>query len=333
MQLEDFNYNLPKELIAQHPVDKRTQARMLVLKKENKKIEHKIFADFINFVKAGDTIVLNDTKVIPVRLLCKRKTGANIEIFLLKPLFDKKWNCLIKNSRRLKAGEIIEVGQELNAKIVDKTTVELIYEGNIYDVLNKTGKIPLPPYISREATEEDKNSYQTVFAKNPGSAAAPTAGLHFDEKMLAELKNKGVNIAYITLTVGLGTFLPVKCENILEHKMHHESFAITADAAKTINETKGSVIAVGTTCVRTLEAVAQKYGKIVPVEDETNIFIYPPFEFKVVNKLLTNFHLPKSTLIMLVSAFAGREFVLEAYKNAVSEEYRFFSYGDCMFIE
>ncbi len=305
----------------------------MVLKRENKEVQHKVFNDFLDYLKSGDTVVLNDTRVIPARLLGKRKTGGTVEIFLLKPLLNNRWNCLIKNSKRLQTGEIIEIAPALSAEFIDKNTVKLIYEGNIYEILNEAGKTPLPPYISREATEKDRDDYQTVFAKTPGSVAAPTAGLHFDKKTLSALKNKGVNIAYITLNVGLGTFLPVKCENILEHKMHSESFSISKEAAQTINATKGNIIAVGTTSVRTLEAVAQKYGKIVPVEDETNIFIYPPFEFRVVDKLLTNFHLPKSTLIMLISAFAGREFVLEAYKKAVDSEYRFFSYGDCMFIE
>ena len=301
MQLSDFDYNLPKELIAQFPLKDRISAKMEVLNKQNKTIEHKIFSDITDYLKKGDTLVLNDTKVIPARLLGKRKTGANIEVFLLKPLGDTKWNCLIKNSRRLKENEIIEINSNLSVKITGKNEVELLYHGDIYEILEKAGKTPLPPYISREANEEDKEDYQTVYAKNIGSSAAPTAGLHFNKEILKKIKEKGINIAYVTLTVGLGTFLPVKCEKIEEHHMHKESYVITKKNADIINNTKGNIIAVGTTVVRTLEATYQKYGKIIPCSEETDIFIYPPYEFKVVDKLLTNFHLPKSTLIMLIS--------------------------------
>ncbi|MBE7705807.1 MAG: tRNA preQ1(34) S-adenosylmethionine ribosyltransferase-isomerase QueA [Cyanobacteria bacterium SIG30] len=333
MKLSDFDYELPKELIAQFPLEDRTSCKMEVLNKENKTIEHKYFYEIINYLNEGDTLVLNDTKVIPARILGERKTGAKIEVFLLKPLANNHWSCLIKNSRRLKENEIIEISESLKIKIIKKDEVELLYEGDIYDILEKTGKTPLPPYIEREAEEKDKENYQTVFAKNLGSSAAPTAGLHFDKETLKKIEEKGIKIAYITLTVGLGTFLPVKTENVLEHKMHKESYEITKENAKIINETKGKIVAVGTTVVRTLEATYKKYGKIIDCVDETDIFIYPPYEFKVVDKLITNFHLPKSTLIMLVSAMVGKDFTFEAYKEAVDKKYRFFSYGDCMLIE
>ncbi len=334
MKTSDFDYELPKELIAQFPLEKRTTSKMLVLDRKNKTRKDKHFFDFIDFLSCGDTLVLNNTKVIPVRLLGQRKTGAKIEIFLLKPLAKEKcWSCLIKNSRRLKENEIIEFSPNFAVKILNKNEVEIICNGDIYENLEMVGKVPLPPYVTRDANEKDRENYQTVFAKTPGSSAAPTAGLHFDKEILEKIKKKGVNIAYVTLEVGLGTFLPVKSDDIKEHKMHFETFEIDEENAEIINNTKGDIVAVGTTVVRTLEAVAKKYGKIVPTRDETNIFIYPPYEFKIVDKLLTNFHLPKSTLIMLISAFAGKDFVFECYRHAVDEKYRFFSYGDCMFIE
>ncbi len=333
MQTSDFDYELPKELIAQFPLKNRTSCKMEVINKKNKTIEHKHFYNILDYLKKGDTLVLNDTKVIPARILCKRNTGANVEIFLLKPLQNSNWSCLIKNSRRLKENEILNVSDNLQIKIINKTEVELIYKGDIYLILEKTGKTPLPPYITREANADDKEDYQTVFAKNIGSVAAPTAGLHFDKETLKKIKEKGVNIAYITLNVGLGTFLPVKTEDIKEHIMHKESYEINKKNADIINNTKGSIIAVGTTVVRTLEATYQKYNKIIPCKEETDIFIYPPYEFKVTDKLITNFHLPKSTLIMLVSALAGKDFVFQAYKEAIAQKYRFFSYGDCMLIE
>ena len=330
----DFDYELPRELIAQEPLKDRISCKMEVLNKKKGTIEHKHFSDILNYLHKGDTLVLNNTKVISARLLGKRKTGAKIEVFLLKPLSkDCHWECLIKNSRRLKKGEIVEIAPELSVEIIEKNEVKLIYEGDIYEIIEKIGHTPLPPYISREADEEDKEYYQTVFALKKGSVAAPTAGLHFDLETLKKIKEKGINIAYITLEVGLGTFLPVKCENVLEHKMHTERFEIDEKNAKIINETKGSIIAVGTTVVRTLESVMNKYGKIIPIKDETDIFIYPPYKFKIVDKLITNFHLPKSTLIMLVSAFEGKEFIFRAYQEAIEKKYRFFSYGDCMFLE
>jgi len=360
--LEDFDYELPDKLIAQFPLKKRDNSRMMVLSRENHRVENKHFYDFTDYLKKGDVLVLNNTKVLPARLKGRKSTGANIEIFLLHPASDSLkndenqhkalWYALIKNLKRLKAGDIVYISDELSVKLLqkgdltssgpDENLVELIFKGeSASDVLEKYGEIPLPPYIQRNNTEDDKKTYQTVFAKIPGSVAAPTAGLHFTPETLDIIKKKGVKIAYITLNVGLGTFLPVKEKNILDHKMHTESFEISKEASDLINgvlhpadgKKKNSVVAVGTTVTRTLEAVYKKYGKILPVKDETDIFIYPPFKFHVIDKLLTNFHLPKSTLIMLVSAFAGRDFILEAYKTAVSEQYRFFSYGDCMFID
>lgn len=355
--LEDFDYFLPDELIAQFPLKKRDNSRMMVLSRENKHVENKHFFDFINYLEKGDVLVLNNTKVIPARLIGTKSTGANIEIFLLHPASDKNqnvgktdnslWYALIKNLKRLKPGDTICVSDELSVKLLQKgeltssgpgeNLVEVIFKGDeLSNLLEKYGEIPLPPYIQRKNVQEDKNTYQTVFAKIPGSVAAPTAGLHFTPETLDTIRKKGVNVVYITLNVGLGTFLPVKEKNILDHKMHTESFEIPQDTADAINKAKAeskNIVAVGTTVTRALEATYQKYGKILPVKDETDIFIYPPFEFKVVDKLLTNFHLPKSTLIMLVSALAGRDFILESYKKAVDEKYRFFSYGDCMFID
>ncbi len=363
--VEDFDYFLPDELIAQFPLKKRDNSRMMVLSRQNKSVENKHFYDFVNYLNPGDVLVLNNTKVLPARLIGTKSTGANIEIFLLHPAKENSdglqktpktlWYALIKNLKRLKPGDIVKISDELSVKLLqkgnstlsgpDENLVELLFEGDdISSVLEKHGEIPLPPYIQRKISEEDKKTYQTVFAKIPGSVAAPTAGLHFTPEILDIIKNKGIKIAYITLNVGLGTFLPVKENNILNHKMHTESFEISKEAADIINSVlcqkpndsgnkKNSVIAVGTTAVRTLEAVYKKYGKILAVSDETDIFIYPPYKFQVVDKLLTNFHLPKSTLIMLVSAFAGRDFTLSSYKKAVDEKYRFFSYGDCMFID
>lgn len=372
MKLSDFNYNLPKELIAQTPIEGRSGSKMMTVDSSGK-IEHKKFTDFIDYLNPDDVLVLNDTRVIPARLLGKRASGANIEIFLLKSLNEDLcscgcqvsstchpasplnsyglcpphtahafWSALIKNSRRLKQEEIIPISPELSVKIIEKAhtqdnthIVELLFDTakNIYEILDNVGKIPLPPYITRSAEQKDKEVYQTVFASQPGSVAAPTAGLHFTKEILEKIQNKGVKIAYINLLVGLGTFMPVKTENILEHKMHFESFNIPPETADLINNAKGDIIAVGTTVVRTLEATCQKHGKIIAANDETNIFIYPPYEFKVVNKLLTNFHLPKSTLIMLVSAFSGKENIFKAYESAIENKYRFFSYGDCMFLK
>ena len=347
MLLSEFDYNLPENLIAQLPADKRENSKMMLLDRNAKTINHKHFYDIVDLIDENSILVLNNTKVMPARLYgVKEETGAKIEVFLLKQLEGKKWETLIKPSKRIKEGTIIKISDELSAKALEKTEedgswiVELIYEGNILDVLHRNGNIPLPPYIERKLANEDIKKldferYQTVYAKDEGSVAAPTAGLHFTKEILQKLQEKGVEIAYVTLNVGLGTFRPVKCENILDHKMHSETFEISEETAKKINEAKAKgkkLVAVGTTTVRTLETAYQKYGCIKACHDHSELFIYPPYEFKVIDELITNFHLPKSTLLMLVSALAGKDFIFKAYKEAVKNNYRFFSYGDCMFI-
>ncbi len=346
MQLSNYDYELPEELIAQKPASKRTESKMMVLDKASKTIEHKHFFDIIDYLDENDVLVLNDTKVFPARLLGQKITGANVEVFLLKEHETKQWEALIKPSKRVNGGNIIKISDELYVKTLvkldgGKWLVELGYKGNLDEILERVGNIPLPPYIERKLDNEslkklDFKRYQTVFAKQSGSVAAPTAGLHFTKEILAKLKKKGVQICYVTLNVGLGTFKPVKCENILEHKMDSESFEISKKTAKIINDAKKSgkkIVAVGTTSVRTLETCFQKHGEIKACKDSSCLFIYPPYEFKVVDKLITNFHLPKSTLIMLTSALAGKEFVFEAYQKAIEEKYRFYSYGDCMLIK
>lgn len=347
MNISEFDYILPEELIAQMPADKRENSKMLVLDKQNKTIEHKHFFDITDYIDDNCILVLNNTKVIPARLYGTKETGAKIEIFLLEEKQEKQWSCLIKPSKRVKPDIIIKISEELSVRPIKRLEddgewlVEMIYDGDLFEILHKVGNIPLPPYIERKlSTEElkqfDKERYQTVYAKDEGSVAAPTAGLHFTTEILEKLKSKGVEIVYVTLNVGLGTFRPVKCENILEHKMHSETFEITQDAADKINSAiqKGKkLIAVGTTTVRTLETAYQKYGCIKACHDHSELFIYPPYEFKVVDNLITNFHLPKSTLLMLVSALAGKDFIFNAYKEAVENKYRFFSYGDCMLIK
>ncbi len=341
----DFDYILPEELIAQSPCRKRSDSKMMVLEKNSKKTTHKHFFDIVDFLDKNDVLILNNTKVIPARLFGQKITGAKVEIFLLKDLGNNHWEALLKPSKRINAGNIIKISPELGVraiKFIDggKWLIEFLCKGNVKEILQKVGNVPLPPYIERKLSDEDVKKldferYQTVFAQKEGSVAAPTAGLHFTKEILEKLEKKGVGIAYVTLDVGLGTFRPVKCENILEHKMEIETFEITEETAKIINEArknKKNIVAVGTTSVRTLETAFQKYGEIKACRDNSQLFIYPPYKFKVVDKLLTNFHLPKSTLLMLVSAFAGKEFVLEAYKNAIEQKYRFYSYGDCMFI-
>lgn len=341
MKVEDFDYYLPEELIAQTPLVKRDESRLLVLDKETGEVEHKKFYDIIDYLNPGDTLVLNDTKVLPARLIgTKEETGAVIEILLLKNIEGDKWECLLKPARRIKEGTIVSFGDgKLKAKCCDVFDAgirhfELIYSGILMEILEELGTMPLPPYIHEKL--EDQSLYQTVYAKEVGSAAAPTAGLHFTEELLEKIKDKGINIAYVTLHVGLGTFRPVSVENIEEHEMHSEFYSMSASVAKLLNETKKSghnIVAVGTTSTRTLETIATKYGEFRECNGWTNIFIYPGYEFKGINKLITNFHLPKSTLVMLVSALAGRENILNAYKIAVEDKYRFFSFGDAMFIK
>ena len=350
MNISEFDYELPVDLIAQMPADKRENSRMMVLDRVNHSISHKHFFDIVDYLDDNDVLVLNDTKVIPARLFgTKEETGAKIEVFLLNPSKGEnpdRWDVLIKPSKRIKEGTVISICEDLRIiptqKLEDagEWQVQLQYSGNLFEILNRVGNIPLPPYIERkEQTDElrefDKVRYQTVYADKEGSVAAPTAGLHFTPEILEKLKNKGVEIIYVTLNVGLGTFRPVKCENILEHKMHSETFEISQEAADKINKAKANgknIVAVGTTSVRTLETAYQKFGCIKPCHDSSELFIYPPYEFKVVDKLITNFHLPKSTLLMLVSALAEKDFIFEAYHQAVENKYRFFSYGDCMFI-
>ncbi len=341
MKVEDFDYYLPEELIAQTPLVKRDESRLLVLDKETGEVEHKKFYDIIDYLNPGDTLVLNDTKVLPARLIgTKEETGAVIEILLLKNIEGDKWECLVKPARRIKEGTIVSFGEgKLKAKCCGVFDAgirhfELIYSGILMEILEELGTMPLPPYIHEKL--EDQSLYQTVYAKEVGSAAAPTAGLHFTEELLEKIKDKGINIAYVTLHVGLGTFRPVSVENIEEHEMHSEFYSMSASVAKLLNETKKSghnIVAVGTTSTRTLETIATKYGEFRECNGWTNIFIYPGYEFKGINKLITNFHLPKSTLVMLVSALAGRENILNAYKIAVDDKYRFFSFGDAMFIK
>lgn len=342
----EFDYELPEELIAQTPAKQRAQSKMIVLNKDSKKIEHKHFFDIVDYLGENDVLVLNNTKVIPARLLGQKLTGANVEVFLLKEKENNQWEALIKPTKRVNIGNIIKISEELGVKTVEridggKWLVELLFKGDVSEILDKFGKIPLPPYIERKLSNEkleklDYKRYQTVFAKHAGSVAAPTAGLHFTKTILKQLKAKGVQICYVTLNVGLGTFRPVKCENILEHKMDTESFEISKKTAKIINDAKKAgknIVAVGTTSVRTLETAFEQFGKIQACKSASEMFIYPPYEFKVVDKLITNFHLPKSTLIMLVSAFAGKNFIFDSYKEAIEAKYRFYSYGDCMLIE
>ena len=341
MKVEDFNYNLPEELIAQTPLKERDTSRLLVLDKETGKIEHKNFYNIIEYLSPGDTIVLNDTKVLPARLIGeKEETKAVIEILLLKNISDDNWECLVKPARRIKIGTIVTFGNGiLKAKCIKEDEegirhFKFIYDGIFLEILEKLGTMPLPPYIHEKL--EDQSRYQTVYAKEVGSAAAPTAGLHFTNELLNKIKNKGINIAYVTLHVGLGTFRPVSVEKIEEHEMHSEYYQMSKEVADLLNETKRNnhkIISVGTTSTRTLETIMQNNDQFVECSGWTNIFIYPGYKFKAIDNLITNFHLPKSTLVMLVSALAGRENILNAYNEAIKEEYRFFSFGDAMYIK
>ena len=341
MRVDDFDYFLPEELIAQVPIEQRDSSRLLVLDKETGNVEHKHFFDIINYLDKGDTLVLNDTKVLPARLIgVKEETNAVIEILLLKNISGDKWECLVKPARRIKEGTIVSFGDgKLKAKCIgcfDEGIrhFELIYSGILMEILEELGTMPLPPYIHEKL--EDQSRYQTVYAKEVGSAAAPTAGLHFTRELLKQIEDKGINICYVTLHVGLGTFRPVSVEKIEEHEMHSEFYSMTKEVADKLNETRkngGRIIAVGTTSTRTLETIANLYGEFRECNGWTNIFIYPGYEFKGIDRLITNFHLPKSTLVMLVSTLAGRENILNAYKIAVDEKYRFFSFGDAMFIK
>lgn len=339
MKTSDFFYDLPEELIAQTPLEKRDNSRMMKIDRASGEISHKNFFDLKDYLNPGDCLVLNNTRVLPARIFGAREdTGAVVEFLLLKQRDTNLWECLAGPGKKAKIGHEFKFSDKLTATVKDVTEegnriVEFFPQGEFYTVLSEIGQMPLPPYIKEKL--EDKERYQTVYSKELGSAAAPTAGLHFTEEMLNDLKNYGVNIAYVTLHVGLGTFRPVKVDDVTQHKMHTEEYFVSQKTADLINKTKengGRVICVGTTSCRTIESVAKKYGKIIACSGDTDIFIYPGFQFKVMDGLITNFHLPESTLIMLVSAFVGYDNVMNAYNTAVAEKYRFFSFGDAMLI-
>ena len=341
MKTSDFDYDLPEELIAQTPVEPRDHSRLLVYHRKDGSIEHRHFYDVIDYLNPGDALVVNETRVIPARLLgVKEDTGVPVEVLLLRRLSTTDWEALVRPGRRLKPGTRCSFGDGLlsceilgNVEDTGGRTVRFLFDGVFEEILDRLGERPLPPYIHEKL--QDRSRYQTVYAKQDGSAAAPTAGLHFTPELLERIRAKGITLVPVLLHVGLGTFRPVKVDDVTKHKMHSEHYEIPAETARLINETKqngGRVIAVGTTSCRTLESVATQYGAIKPCEGFTDIFIYPGYEFKVLDGLVTNFHLPESTLIMLVSAFAGYDNVMNAYQIAVKEKYRFFSFGDCMCI-
>ncbi|WP_270526208.1 tRNA preQ1(34) S-adenosylmethionine ribosyltransferase-isomerase QueA [Longibaculum muris] len=341
MKLSEFDYHLPEELIAQTPLQKRDTSRLMVLDRKNQTIEDKHFYDILDYLHKGDILVRNNTKVIPARLYgTKEETNGHVEVLLLKDLGNDAWECLVGNARIVKMDTVITFGDgSLKAKCVHIGEegirhFQMIYDGIFYEILDKLGTMPLPPYIKEKL--EDQNRYQTVYAKIEGSAAAPTAGLHFTDEILEKVKAKGVKILDVTLHVGLGTFRPVKVDDVLEHHMHSEFYMIDEDVAKQLNEAKANgqrIISVGTTSTRTLEANFKKYGEFKATQESTDIFIYPGYQFEAIDALITNFHLPKSTLVMLVSAFASKDFIMKAYHHAVEEKYRFFSFGDAMFIQ
>lgn len=341
MKTDDFDFDLPEELIAQHPLEKRDHSKMMVLDRKTGAIEHQKFLNILDDLQKGDVLVLNDTKVLPARLMgIKETTKAVIEVLLLTNKEKDNWECLVKPAKRVKIGTIISFGEGLlkaeciSIKEEGIREFKFTYDGIFYELLDKLGTMPLPPYIKEKL--EDKDRYQTVYAKNIGSAAAPTAGLHFTKELLQQIKQKGIEICYVTLHVGLGTFRPVNVEDVTKHTMHKEYYTMTKSVAKELNLAKKEgrrIIAVGTTSTRTLETIITKYKEFKECSGWTNIFIYPGYEFKAIDGLITNFHLPKSTLIMLVSAFSTKEIILNAYQEAVKEKYRFFSFGDCMFIK
>ena len=341
MDVKDFYYDLPQELIAQDPLEDRSASRLLVLDKETGEVEHRVFKDILSYLKAGDCLVINDTKVIPARLIGSREgTNAKIEVLLLKRRENDIWETLVKPGKKAKPGTVICFGDGLlKGTVIDvveegNRLIQFSYDGIFEEILDRLGQMPLPPYITHQL--QDKNRYQTVYAKHEGSAAAPTAGLHFTKELLQEIEDKGVKLAHVTLHVGLGTFRPVKVENVLDHHMHSEFYMVEESEAEKINQTKrdgGRVICVGTTSCRTIESASDENGILKAGSGWTDIFIYPGYQFKILDCLITNFHLPESTLVMLVSALAGREHVLAAYEEAVKERYRFFSFGDAMFIE
>ena len=340
MKTSDFDYNLPEELIAQTPLKDRASSKLLVMDRFTGELEHKEFRDIKSYLHKGDVLVINDTKVIPARLMgVKEDTGAVIELLLLKDLGEDKWECLSRPQKRLHLGTIVKFSDELSAEVVEildegVTRVKLLYKGILLEILDRLGEMPLPPYIHEKLQEKDR--YNTVYAKNIGSAAAPTAGLHFTEELLQELKEEGVIITNVTLHVGLGTFRPVEVDDIKDHHMHTEYYEMTQETADILNDAKKDgrrIIAVGTTSTRTLETIMNKYNEFKECSGNTDIFIFPGYEFKAIDCLITNFHLPKSTLVMLVSAFSKKEFVLNAYEEAIKNKYRFFSFGDAMFLK
>lgn len=341
MKTSDFYYELPQELIAQDPISDRSSSRLMVLDRKNGSIEHKIFRDIVDYLTPGDCLVINNTKVIPARLIgVKEETGAKIEILLLKRKSGDVWETLVKPGKKARPGTRVSFGDGLLHAVIEDVVeegnrlVRFEYEGIFEEILDQLGQMPLPPYITHEL--KDKNRYQTVYAKYEGSAAAPTAGLHFTEELLDTIRGKGIKIAGVTLHVGLGTFRPVKVEDVTEHHMHVEYYEVTEEAAAIINETKaagGRVICVGTTSCRTIESAADEAGVVHAGSGNTDIFIYPGYRFKALDALITNFHLPESTLLMLISALAGKDYIMRAYVEAVKERYRFFSFGDAMFIQ
>lgn len=340
MQVSEFDYELPEELIAQHPLEKRDESKLMILDRKNKTIEHKVFKDIIDYLKPGDCLVRNNTKVIPARLYGKKETGAKVEFLLLNRIENDIWETIVRPGNKLHSGaKVIFADGILKAEILDTMVggtrkVKFYYEGIFNEILDKIGLMPLPPYIHEKLKEKDR--YQTVYAQFEGSAAAPTAGLHFTPKLLEEIQKKQVEIANVTLHVGIGTFRPVKEQTVEEHQMHTEHFYIKKEDAEKINKTKqngGRIIAVGTTSCRVLETIADEKGIVKECEGDTSIFIYPGYKFKILDGLITNFHLPQSTLLMLVSALVGKDYIMKAYKEAVKEKYRFFSFGDAMFIE
>ena len=341
MKTDDFDYYLPENLIAQTPINKRDESKLMVLNKETGTIEHRHFADIIDYLTPNDVLVLNDTKVMPARLIGQKEdTNGHIELLLLKNTQNNIYECLCKPAKRVKIGTIVNFGDGiLKAKCIEVKEegireFEFLYDGIFYEILDKLGEMPLPPYIHKKL--KDKNRYQTVYAKNIGSAAAPTAGLHFTQELLEKLKNKGITICYVTLHVGLGTFRPVNVEDVTTHKMHSEYYTINEETAKILNQAKKegkNIVSVGTTTTRVLETVMNQYQTFKACSGYTSIFIYPGYQFKAVDSLITNFHLPKSTLIMLVSAFCSKEIIMNAYSEAIKNSYRFFSFGDSMFIK
>ncbi len=341
MKLSDFKYDLPEELIAQYPAERRDQSRLMVLDRKTETIETRLFADIIEYLNPGDCLVLNETKVFPARLMAtKDKTDAQVEIFLLRELENNLWEVLVKPARKVRVGNRLTIAKDFYCDVIDNTVsggrvVRFNYRGNFFDYVERLGKSPLPPYIKRDSEEIDKERYQTVYAKVRGAVAAPTAGLHFTQKLLEKIEKKGVKLVYVVLHLGLGSFRPVVVEDLSRHKMDSEYYEISEEAANTINQTikQGKyVVAVGTSTVRVLESVVTSENLVKPAKGWTDKFIYPPYEIKIVDRLITNFHLPCSTLLMLVSAFAGRDFIFKAYQKAIQEKWRFYSYGDAMLI-